>query len=119
MRFEIANYDALRDAMDEFCAFLLAEQVNEERVFDCKLAVYELVGNVLKHAGGSAVLHGGVADGLIRLKIVTTKPFCPPNEPVCADVFSEHGRGLFLVDKLCVERSFTPDGEWLISIKAK
>ena len=50
MVFEIENYLALRKAMDEFCNFLLAEQVEKERVFDSKLAVYELIGNVLKHS---------------------------------------------------------------------
>lgn len=119
MVFRIENYLALREAMDEFCAFLLAEKVDKERVFDSKLAVYELIGNVLKHSGGSATLQGEIKDGLVRLKIVATKPFCPPNKTVCADVLSENGRGLFLVDKVCEERIFTQDGELIITIKTK
>ena len=73
MIFEIENYLALRKAMDEFCDFLLAEQVEKERVFDSKLAVYELIGNVLKHSGGSATLHGEIVEERIRLKIVAEK----------------------------------------------
>ena len=119
MIFEIENYLALREAMEEFCKFLLAEDVDKERVFDSKLAVYELIGNVLKHSGGSASLHGEVENGLVRLKIVASKPFCPPAQTTCVDVFSEHGRGLFLVDKLCEERIFTPQGELIITIKSK
>lgn len=119
MIFEIENYLALRKAMDEFCDFLLAEQVEKERVFDSKLAVYELIGNVLKHSGGSATLHGEIVEERIRLKIVAEKPFCPPDTTNCADVFSENGRGLFLVDKLCEERIFTPQGELIIIIKTK
>lgn len=119
MKFEIQNYLALREAMDKFCAFLLAEKVEEERVFNCKLAVYELIGNVLKHSGGGAALYGEISNERITLKIVAEKPFFPPNTTVCADVFEEHGRGLFLVDKLCEERSFTPDGALIIVMKTK
>ena len=119
MVFEIENYLALREAMERFCEFLLAEQVDKERVFDSKLAVYELIGNVLKHSGGSAQLHGEVENGLVKLKIVASKPFCPPTQTMCADVLSEHGRGLFLVDKLCEERIFTAQGELIITIKTR
>lgn len=119
MKFEIKNYLALREAMDKFCAFLLAEKVDEERIFNSKLAVYELIGNVLKHSGGGATLYGEILNERITLKIVAEKPFFPPNTTVCADVFAEHGRGLFLVDKLCEERSFTPEGEMIIVIKTK
>ena len=119
MIFKIENYPALRAAAEEFCAFLRTEKVEEERAFDCKLVVYELLGNVLKHSSGGATLHGEVVDGAVRLKIVAEKPFCPPSTAVCADVFSEHGRGLFLVNKLCAEQTFTPDGEWIIVIKSK
>ena len=119
MVFDIENYLALRKAMDEFSAFLLAENVDKERVFDSKLAVYELIGNVLKHSGGSAKLHGEIADGKIRLKLIAEKPFCPPATANCADVYAENGRGLFLVDKLCEERNFTENGELIIIINTK
>lgn len=119
MIFKIETYLALREAMDEFCAFLLAEKVTEERAFDSKLVVYELIGNVLKHSGGGATLQGEIQDGLVRVKIVAEKPFCPPNSTSCAEVFAEGGRGLFLVDKLCEEQIFTPNGELIITIKCK
>ena len=119
MRFEIKDYPALRSAMDEFCAFLLAEKVCEERVFDTKVAVYELIGNALKYSGGGAVLCGEAEGEHITLTIKADKPFCPPNETVCADVFAEHGRGLFLVDKLCEKRTVAPDGTLIILIKTK
>lgn len=119
MIFKIENYLALREAAEQFTAFLIEKKVDEERAFDCKLIVYELIGNVLKHSGGNATLYGEVEDGLIRLKIGAERPFCPPNTAVCADVLSESGRGLFLVQKLCEEQAFTTEGEWIITIKSK
>ena len=83
MIFKIENYLALREAAEQFTAFLIEKKVDKERAFDCKLIVYELIGNVLKHSGGNATLYGEVEDGLICLKIGAERPFCPPNTAVC------------------------------------
>ena len=122
MIFEIENYQTLRRAVDELCAFLSDEKVSPERIFDSRLAVYELLGNVLKHSGGSAKLHGGIADGYVELKIIAERTFCPPPKKetvLCADKYSEHGRGVFLVDSVCEERFMTEDGGIFIKIKVK
>ena len=47
MIFEVDSYQTLRHAVEELCAFLSASEVPQERVFDSKLAAYELLGNVL------------------------------------------------------------------------
>ena len=120
MIFEIEDYQTLRHAVEELCAFLSQENVPSGSIFDSKLAVYELLGNVLQHSGGSAKLHGGIENGYVELKIVAEKSFCPPPKTgtrVCADRYSEHGRGLFLVDSVCEERFITPDGDIVIKIK--
>ncbi len=119
MVFYIENYSSLRAAMDEFCAFLRAEQVAEERVFDSKLAVYELIGNVLKHSKASAKLFGEIVNGYVHIKITASKPFTPPKTTACAEALAEHGRGLYLVDRLCKEWICTDDGELIITIETK
>lgn len=122
MIFEIENYQTLRRAVEEFCAFLTQEKVPAGSIFDSKLAVYELLGNVLQHSGGSAKLHGGIANGYVELKILADRTFCPPPKTetrVCADTYSEHGRGLYLVDSVCEERFMTDDGGIFIKIKIK
>lgn len=122
MIFEIENYQTLRRAVEELCAFLSEEKVSAGSIFDSKLAVYELLGNVLQHSGGSAKLHSGIADGYVELKILAEKAFCPPPRTetrICADTYSEHGRGLYLVDSVCEERRMTDDGGIFIKIKIK
>ena len=37
----------------------------------------------------------------------------------CAEVYSEHGRGFYLVDSVCAERKLTGDGGILVRIKIK
>ena len=48
MVFEIENYETLKNAVDELCEYLALHTVAEERIFDSKLVVYELLGNVLQ-----------------------------------------------------------------------
>lgn len=117
MIFEIENYHTLKRAVEELCDFLFENDVPVDRVFDSKLAAYELLGNVLKHSGGSAKLQGGITEEFVELKILAEKTFCPPSKGECSDVYSEHGRGLFLVDSVCAERVFHDDGSIVIKIK--
>ena len=117
MIFEIENYQTLKRAVEELCDFLFDNDVPVDKVFDSKLAMYELLGNVLKHSGGSAKLQGGLSDGFVELKILSERIFCPPEQGTCSDVYSEHGRGLFLVDSVCTERVFHDDGSIVIKIK--
>jgi anti-sigma regulatory factor (Ser/Thr protein kinase) len=122
MIFEIESYQTLRRAVEELCAFLSKEQVPACSIFDSKLAVYELLGNVLQHSGGSAKLQSGIANGYVELKILAERTFCPPPKKetqVCVDTYSEHGRGLYLVDSVCLERSLGKDGAIVVKIEMK
>ena len=56
MIFEIENYLTLKSAVEELCEYLALNKVADERIFDSKLVVYELLGNVLQHSGGGAKL---------------------------------------------------------------
>ena len=119
MIFEIESYGTLKSAVEELCDYLALNQVADERIFDSKLVVYELLGNVLKHSGGSAKLAMELLQEYIELKVLAEKIFFPPEKGPCAEVFSEHGRGLFLVDSVSQERTFTADGGILVRIKIK
>ena len=105
--------------MESLCDFLLRFQIPSESIFDSKLVVSELIVNILKHSEGMASLHTEVKDGLINLKITSTNPYVLPEKSVCSDVFAEHGRGLFLVDSVCLTRTQTPDGEILVTLAIK
>lgn len=119
MIFQIENYVTLKSAVEELCDFLAAQKIAKDRIFDSKLVAYELLGNVLKHSGGGAKLAIELLQEYIELKVMAERVFCPPQRGKCAEVFSEHGRGLFLVDSVCQERTFTDDGGILVRIKIK
>lgn len=117
MVFKIENYATLRSAIEEFCDFLSLSSVPQNSIFDSKLVLYELLGNVVKHTGGNASLQGSVKNGFVEVKILSSAPFQMPKHNPCADVHAEHGRGLFLVDSVCYERLETEDGGILVRIK--
>ena len=116
---EVKNLMALQDAMERLCEFLLQSEIPEGNVFDSKLVVSELIGNVLKHSEGIASLESEIKDGFIRIKINSTSAFTPPEKSVCSDVYAEHGRGLFLVDSVCIERIMTEEGGILVKIQRR
>lgn len=107
MVFEIDNYASLKQAVEEFCAFLHAEKIPEESVFHCKLVAYELLGNILKHAQTKARFLGQIDGETVSIRVDSETSFTPPEKTVCAEVFSEHGRGLFLIDQFSLEKTYT------------
>lgn len=117
MFIEVKNYETLREALKRLCDFLAESDVPEDSVFDSKLVASELVSNILRHSDGVASLEGEIRGEFIELKIHSSARFCPPEQSRCSDVLAESGRGLFIVDSVCAERSFTEDGSIRVLIK--
>ena len=114
---KIENIKDLQSATKALQRFLLDLGVNRDSVFDCKLVLNELVSNVLKHAKATATVQGRIIEGFGELKIYSETAFIPPEISTCSDVYSENGRGLFLVDSVCATRENTADGAILVTIK--
>ena len=103
MTFKVSDYEGVQTALAGLCEFLSAHSIPKERIFDCKLVACELLGNVLKHSGGETGLTSRIEEECIELKIFSETFFPLPKRIECSDVFSESGRGLFLISKLCKE----------------
>ena len=99
--FKVKDLEALQPALDGLCQLLTAHNVQEERLFDCKLIACELVGNVLKYTNGEAGLQVQFDGEFVTLKAVSESFFRLPTKIVCSDITAESGRGLFLVHTLC------------------
>lgn len=117
MVMKIKDTDTLQAALRELCVFLAKENVPEHSVFDSRLVACELLGNVLRHANGEARLQGAVLDGFVELKIISDHVIAPTAEVKNADLFAEHGRGLFLVKTLCEERIYVEEDGVRVQIK--
>lgn len=117
MIFEVKDYASLRLALQALCGDLDGRSVRPERVFDSKLVASELLGNVLRHTDGIAKLRWEVQGDFVELHILSSVAFVPPKTSQPVGVFSEHGRGLYLVDSLCVERTMTEEGGICVRIQ--
>ncbi len=118
MIFEIQSYEALRQSVESLCDFLASQRIAQQKIFDSKLVLYELLGNVLKHSEGGAKWSGELVNEYVELRIIAATPYTPPERGACAEVYAENGRGWFLIDHLCTER-FYENVEILIKIIIK
>lgn len=120
MKEEIGTFEQLHTVLRELSALLNQAGACEEGVFKSKLIVSELVSNVLQHAeGGSANVSCAVRGERAFLTVRSIPAFFPPQESVCADVYSESGRGLFLVKSYSETYSVSKEGEIFIEVKIK
>ena len=117
MRFEVRTTTDLKNATQTLCKHLEAHAVPNEKVFDCRLVINELVGNVLRHSDGYATMNSVIANGCVEIYVRSTHAFFPPENSTCSSPNAESGRGLFLVDSVSISRTVTPDGEIKVVIK--
>ena len=118
MKYEVSDFDALHAAMDAFCDFLRGERVAEESIFDSKLVLSELASNVLQHSDCAAEITGEIVDGKIRLEVNSARRFYPPEKTALPDDdYADHGRGLYIVDKVSESRVTTAAGGICVVIR--
>ena len=117
MHFEVNSKQAVQEAIAALCRFLDGEGLSKERVFDSRLVASELLGNIFKHTDGVARLKSRVQNGFVEIAVWSSVASTSPTQSTCADVYAEHGRGLFLIDRVCEERSVSGEGEVIVRIR--
>ena len=115
MVYIIHNYDDFKSAIDEICAVLSSHAISSEKVYDCRLISHELIANVLQHSGGSAKLTVDMEKEHVAICVKAECAYCPPKGE-CPEVTAERGRGIFLVDSISAQRTFTDDGEIIVKV---
>lgn len=113
---KINGFPDLQAFLETFCSFLKEKEISDEKVFDSKLVLCELVENVLIHTSGFAEVEKGVKDGYIHIKVRSSVPFTAPKTSALVSPTAESGRGLFLVDHLG-ERSSIGNDTIFVKIK--
>lgn len=79
---------------------------DDDMLFNVKLVVYELVGNVLKHANHPASVRVALSEGHISVIVKGGDPLNESEQCNSPDLYSENGRGL------CLVRHLTDSLQW-------
>lgn len=116
---KVKNLTELQAALDAFTDYLTAWRVSAETVFDSRLVACELLANELKHAREETGMRSRMENGFIELKVFSKRGFEFPENVVCSDVYSESGRGLFLVKELCGERIYSEENGIRVLLRIK
>ena len=119
MIFEVNTIASMHDAIHALCRYLTEQSVSPDLVFDSRLVASELLGNVLRHTQKTARVKWEIKDGFVHLHVSSDAAFVPPAISKKADVYAENGRGLFLIDSVCVERSVDEDGGIVVKLQIK
>ena len=115
MRYDIYDYDSVKAAIEDACNFLSGCEISTDKVFDSKLVLHELLGNELQYAGGRAVVEVELIESYIQITLQSEKPYAAPKGK-CPSTDAERGRGLYLIDSVCAERTCTKEGAIVIKI---
>lgn len=117
MEYSIDSYERLKTAVADFCAYLVENKVANDSIFDCRLVVNELVGNILKHEQSTAFLSVQVTETEVVLSVRSENGYTPPVVSRCSGVYAENGRGLFLVDSVSVTRTVSQENGITVRVK--
>ncbi len=102
-RFDPRWSDVAARARRELCAALEHTSLDRARFVDAELVVAELLGNALRHAPGTVELILEPHADLVVLHFLDAGPGFEFSPRLPSDLYSEFGRGLFLI------RHFTTD----------
>lgn len=115
--FEVDNLINMNSALQAFLDFLRSEKVTEDALFNSRLVSCELITNVVRHTGKTAVFTGALNGDVIEIRVRCEgqKPFDVNTS--LPDVFAEHGRGLYIIKRVCTGNIEQRDGEIKVYVK--
>lgn len=110
INFKVDDLKLMSRQLSSFAEYLKLNSVSDDDVFSSRLVSSELISNVIRHGGGSAEFSASLLPDKIVITVVS-KSFrgvsfdCP-----APDVFSESGRGLYIVRSLAYGEIERGDG---------
>ena len=81
-----------------FADFLKAQQIADEDVFLSRLVSCELLSNVIRHGGECAEFKGELLVDKISITVTARSQENINLNPAMPDIFSEGGRGLYIIN---------------------
>ncbi len=105
---KISDFLGLKKEIARMCLCLREDGVPEEAVFASRVVAHELLTNALTYGGGAQFSYEKSGQE-ICIAVQADSAFRPPEKTVCADLYAERGRGLYLVDALSRRREYSEE----------
>lgn len=116
--FEIDDISEMNAELFRFIKYLEGSGVDADAVFDSRLVSCELITNVLRHCGCSALFSGILSDGEITITVCASSPAGEISVPKLPEVLAESGRGLYIVNALSGGNVMIKGGNVTVKISA-
>jgi anti-sigma regulatory factor (Ser/Thr protein kinase) len=117
--FEVDNLINMNVALQDFLNYLSDKNVSEDEMFDCRLVSCELITNVIRHCGETAHFKGGMRGSKVLISVSSKNSGGVDIKPILPDVFSESGRGLYIINNICDGDVKVVGNEIRVAIKVK
>ena len=118
-KYQIIDAATLRRAIEDAHSFLADIGLDETCLFYSKLVFNELASNAVKHTQAGGEVGIIILEERVEITLLGDEPFRMPKASVCADVYAEGGRGLFLIDSVCAQREELEKGVKIVLERKK
>lgn len=99
--FSVDDLKEINGRLRVFSEFLSSEHISDDDIFASKLVSCELLTNVIRHGGERAYFKGEILSDTIRITVMADCQNTVNLFPVLPDVYSESGRGLYIIRSVC------------------
>lgn len=117
LSFNASTLTELNQSLKGFAQTLKDCGVGEDDVFACRLALCELMTNVIIHGGETARFTGELERGQMNLTVSAISLNGVNITPELPDAFAESGRGMYIVRMLSAGGIIRTDGGLTVIIK--
>lgn len=120
IEFKVGDVAEMNGALAEFLKYLSDCGADDDAVFDSRLVSCELITNVLRHFGGEACFSGAIRGDEVIITVCGTTPngVIPAPGPL-PSVFSEGGRGLYIINEVSGGNVVIDGGSVTVTLKLK
>ena len=113
MTFVLKSLEELRAQFQNVREFLDENEIGEENVYDVRLTIFELCGNILRHSKCPCKVTLDLSDAVISIRIQSDVAF--RIHEACGTTFAERGRGVFLIRNLVRSLQYGEDGKNILA----
>jgi len=114
LKFTLSSLDGLPESYLQLATHLGEYKISQEKMFDIRLTMYELCGNILKHSQTQCEIDVDFDGESLKFNLKSDKDFEPCEKMF--DLCAESGRGIFLVRQVAESLEYLDSGKNIVAV---